>query len=120
MALTPLTPAQLKAVDDLVARGRLAVVPADHYLGQCLACHDPHTGISNPPPVVSHPLERLPVCMTCHGPDGFMARLGRHPEVNESDATCLLCQAPGRGPGRLPCPGLRRHRRTGGSSSASP
>lgn len=29
MALTPLTPAQVKAVDDLVARGRLAVVPAD-------------------------------------------------------------------------------------------
>lgn len=77
-----------------------AIVPSDHYLGQCLACHDPHTGISNPPPVVSHPLERLPVCMTCHGPDGFMARLERHPEVNESDATCLLCHAPGRGPGR--------------------
>lgn len=75
------------------------IVPANHYLATCLACHDPHTGISNPPPVVSHPLERLPTCNTCHGPDGFMARLDRHPEVTEDDATCLLCHAPGRGPG---------------------
>jgi len=77
-----------------------AIVPAKHYNGQCLACHDPHTGISQPPPVVTHPLDRLPPCMTCHGPDGFMTRLDRHPEVTEDDKACLLCHATGRGPGQ--------------------
>jgi hypothetical protein len=75
-----------------------SVVPDNHYVADCLACHDPHTGISQPPPVVLHPLERLPTCVTCHGPDGFMARLPRHPEASEDDRTCLLCHAEGRGP----------------------
>jgi hypothetical protein len=75
-----------------------SVVVANHYMDECLSCHDPHTGISQPPPVVLHPLERLPTCVTCHGPDGFMARLDRHPETTEDDQTCLLCHAIGRGP----------------------
>jgi hypothetical protein len=74
------------------------VVPADHYVDDCLACHDPHTSISRPPPVVVHPLDRLPACITCHGPDGFKARNMRHPVVS-GDEPCLACHAPGRGAG---------------------
>ena len=73
------------------------IVPADHYVSECLQCHDPHTGISRRPPVVVHPLENLPACITCHGPDGFKARNQRHPTVS-GDEPCLACHAPGRGP----------------------
>jgi hypothetical protein len=74
------------------------VVPADHYVTTCLQCHDPHTGISKRPPVVEHPLERLPECVTCHGPEGFKARDQRHPTVSDEDEFCLSCHLPGRGP----------------------
>jgi len=74
------------------------VALADHYVPVCLQCHDPHTGISRRPPVVLHPLEDLPPCVTCHGPDGFKARSVRHPEVT-GDEPCLACHAAGRGPG---------------------
>jgi hypothetical protein len=73
------------------------IVPDDHYVDACLQCHDPHTGISRRPLVVLHPLDNLPPCVTCHGPEGFKARNQRHPEV-EGDEPCLACHAPGRGP----------------------
>lgn len=77
------------------------IVPADHYVAECLQCHDPHTGISNPPLVVLHPLDRLPACVTCHGPEGFKARNQRHPDVGDRDAECLACHAVGSGPGQI-------------------
>ena len=73
------------------------IVLADHYVAECLQCHDPHTAISRRPPVVSHPLANLPPCVTCHGPDGFKARNLRHPAVTD-DEPCLACHALGRGP----------------------
>jgi hypothetical protein len=72
---------------------------AAHYTADCLACHDPHTGISQAPPVVLHPLEDLPACVTCHGSDGFKSRNQRHPEANDDDHECLECHADGRGKG---------------------
>jgi hypothetical protein len=74
------------------------IVLANHYISACLACHDPHTGISRRPPVVQHALDRLPPCVTCHGPDGFKARNQRHPAVPGDDRVCLACHLPGRGP----------------------
>ncbi len=73
------------------------IVPAEHYVELCLQCHDPHTSLSRRPPVVLHPLDNLPPCATCHGPDGFKARNQRHPLV-ANDERCLDCHAPGRGP----------------------
>jgi predicted CXXCH cytochrome family protein len=90
------------------AEGRPAafktIVPADHYVGQCLQCHDPHTSIAEHPPVVSHPLDNLPPCLTCHGPDGFKARNQRHPTGLLTDQECLLCHAEGRGPEMITLP----------------
>lgn len=77
--------------------GLLQITPGEHYVLRCLQCHDPHTGISHRPPVVLHPLDNLPPCITCHGPDGFKARSQRHPVVTD-DERCLDCHAPGRGP----------------------
>ena len=74
------------------------IVPGQHYVSSCLECHDPHTGIANRPPVVLHPLEDLPPCLTCHGPEGFKARNQRHPAGSEDDDRCLECHAAGRGP----------------------
>ena len=74
------------------------IVPAGHFVSECLQCHDPHTGISRRPPVVMHTLVQLPPCVTCHGPEGFKARNQRHPDVT-NDEPCLDCHAPGRGPG---------------------
>jgi hypothetical protein len=80
------------------------IVPADHYVGQCLQCHDPHTAWADHPPVVSHPLDNLPPCLTCHGPDGFKARNQRHPDGLLTDQECLLCHALGRGPEMIALP----------------
>jgi hypothetical protein len=84
------------------AQGRPAafrqIVPSEHYVSSCLECHDPHTGIANRPPVVLHPLEDLPPCLTCHGPEGFKTRNQRHPVGSEDDNKCLECHAAGRGP----------------------
>lgn len=74
------------------------IVPGQHYVAECLECHDPHTGIANRPPVVLHPLTDLPPCLTCHGSEGFKARDQRHPEGTVDDARCLECHAAGRGP----------------------
>jgi hypothetical protein len=86
----------------VTATGRPAgfrqIVPEDHYVAECLECHDPHTGISRRPPVVEHPLDRLPTCVTCHGPEGFKSRNQRHPTTATDDKVCLACHLPGRGP----------------------
>jgi hypothetical protein len=82
------------------------IVPADHYGAACLQCHDPHTGISVRPPIVQHPLDHLPPCLTCHGPDGFKARSQRHPTVSDDDQVCLSCHLAGRGPADDP-PGVQ-------------
>lgn len=92
----------------VAAEGRPAdfktIVPANHYVGQCLQCHDPHTAWAEHPPVVSHPLENLPPCLTCHGPDGFKARNQRHPAGILTDQECLQCHAAGRGPEQITLP----------------
>ena len=85
------------AVDGRPA-GLRQIVPVDHYTADCLACHDPHSGLSNPPPIVEHPLANLPPCMTCHGPEGFKNRNQRHPVVDTNDEACLRCHLEGRGP----------------------
>jgi predicted CXXCH cytochrome family protein len=74
------------------------ITPGSHYVSQCLECHNPHTGLANRPPVVRHPLDNLPVCLTCHGPEGFKTRNQRHPAGTEDDKRCLACHAAGRGP----------------------
>jgi hypothetical protein len=74
------------------------IIPTQHYVSACLACHDPHTAIARRPPVVQHPLDNLPACLTCHGPDGFKARNQRHPVIDNDDKACLECHGPGRGP----------------------
>ena len=74
--------------------------PFQHYKPVCLECHDPHTTDATRPPVVRHPLDDLPPCVTCHGPDGFKARNQRHPDATTDDAACLECHAPNRGPAR--------------------
>ena len=80
------------------------IIPSSHYVGQCLQCHDPHTAWAQHPPVVSHPLEDLPPCLTCHGPDGFKARNERHPAGTLTDQECLECHAAGRGPQQIALP----------------
>jgi len=74
------------------------ISPGGHYVTQCLECHDPHTAIANRPPVVRHPQDNLPPCLTCHGPEGFKARNQRHPAGTQDDKRCLECHAAGRGP----------------------
>jgi cytochrome c553 len=76
----------------------LQIVPGEHYVSDCLQCHDPHTGISRRPPIVEHPLANLPPCLTCHGPEGFKTRNQRHPAGSSDDKPCLDCHAPDRGP----------------------
>ncbi len=86
--------------------GFATIVPADHYVAQCLQCHDPHTTLAQHPPVVTHPLANLPPCLTCHGPDGFKARNERHPSGMLTDQECLQCHEAGRGPEQLTVPEL--------------
>lgn len=78
--------------------GLRGILPTEHYVSTCIACHDPHTGVANRPPVVEHPLEKLPSCVVCHGPEGFKHRNQRHPAGTSDDKPCLDCHAPGRGP----------------------
>lgn len=101
-ALVPVVPTdELCTKCHTVAVGRpvslVQIALTDHYVPVCLQCHDPHTAISRRPPVVLHPLDNLPPCVTCHGPEAFKARSQRHPVVN-GDEPCLACHAPGRGP----------------------
>ena len=62
-----------------------------HYITTCLACHNPHSGISKKPPVVMHPIDGIPACLTCHGTDAFKARDLRHPDASTDDQACLAC-----------------------------
>ena len=105
------------------AEGRPAdfktIVPANHYVGQCLQCHDPHTTLAQHPPVVSHPLANLPPCLTCHGPDGFKARNERHPSGLLTDQECLQCHAAGRGPEQITLPGVSVPPSTSGAPGMS-
>ena len=64
---------------------------ADHYIDTCLACHNPHSGVSMKPPVVMHPIDGLPTCITCHADGAFKAREIRHPQASEDDAACIAC-----------------------------
>lgn len=76
------------------------VAPEQHYVKECLDCHDPHTGISRKPPIVEHTLLHLPPCVTCHGPEGFKARNQRHPVSKvgeEDDERCIACHVDERG-----------------------
>ena len=64
--------------------------PAGHYGGAaCLRCHDPHTTAAVAPPEVTHPLDRLPACTTCHAPDGLKKVPAGHEMVG--DDICLSC-----------------------------
>ena len=77
--------------------GRPAWVPEidtlSHYATvDCLRCHDPHSTAALAPPEVTHPLDRLPACTTCHSPAG----LKRYPEGHQpaADNVCLACHKP--------------------------
>lgn len=61
--------------------------------GECRACHDAHSTAVVRPPVVSHPLVKLPACTTCHTPEGLKALPTGHQEAD--DAVCLGCHAAG-------------------------
>lgn len=77
--------------------GRPANVPqistTSHFATvDCLRCHDPHSAAAIAPPEVTHPLDRLPPCTTCHSPAG----LKRYPEGHQPapDNVCLACHKP--------------------------
>lgn len=64
--------------------------PQSHYSsGACLRCHDPHVVTAAAPPDVTHPLDRLPACTTCHAPNGLTKLPSGHEMV--SDDVCLSC-----------------------------
>ncbi len=69
---------------------------AIHYAGtSCLQCHDVHTAIAVPPPIITHSLVNVPECTACHGTtatNGVKAMpAGHQPSV---DAICLSCHKP--------------------------
>jgi hypothetical protein len=72
------------------------VDPATHYPGtSCLQCHDVHTAVAVPPPVITHSLANVPECTACHGTtatNGVKAMPAGH-QVS-SDAICLGCHKP--------------------------
>ncbi len=48
------------------------VALAEHFAqAPCIGCHDPHDAEALVPPDISHPLDRLPACTTCHEPEGL-------------------------------------------------
>lgn len=78
----------------LTAAGRPAALPQidppTHYRGaSCVRCHDPHAIVAVAPPDVTHPLERLPACTTCHAPNGLKKIPTGHELV--ADGVCLTC-----------------------------
>jgi len=72
------------------------VDPATHYAGtSCLQCHDVHTAIAIPPPVITHSLANVPECTACHGTtatNGVKAMPAGHQP--SADAICLGCHKP--------------------------
>lgn len=69
---------------------------ATHYPGtSCLQCHDVHSAIAIPPPLVTHSLANVPECTACHGTtdmNGVKAMPAGHQP--SSDAICLGCHTP--------------------------
>jgi hypothetical protein len=67
-----------------------AVDLTKHYAGApCLGCHEPHATTALRPPDISHALENLPACVTCHKPAGLKPVPVGHEEA--PDAVCLTC-----------------------------
>lgn len=65
-----------------------------HYRsGECRACHDAHSTAVVRPPVVIHPMVKLPACTVCHKPEGLKELPTGHEEAD--DAICLGCHADG-------------------------
>ena len=61
-----------------------------HYAGApCLGCHDPHAAEALVPPDISHALDNLPACVTCHQPAGLKPVPIGHEE--SADGVCLTC-----------------------------
>lgn len=74
--------------------GRPKAVPqvalAEHYPeASCTWCHDPHHALAVRPPDISHPLDRLPACTTCHRPAGLKPLPVGHEEA--PDQVCRAC-----------------------------
>ena len=74
--------------------GRPAAFPtvdlAAHYSGaSCLGCHDAHTATAVRPPDISHALDNLPACITCHKPNGLKPVPEGH--VEAPDSVCQTC-----------------------------
>jgi hypothetical protein len=74
--------------------GRPAAFPtvdlAAHYAGaSCLGCHDAHTATAVKPPDISHSLDNLPACITCHKPNGLKPVPDGH--VEAQDSVCQTC-----------------------------
>lgn len=89
----PASPAACLTCHERVT-GRPATFPmvtaVAHFGGApCLLCHDPHTTVALAPPPVLHPLDRLPDCLSCHGPDGLRPMPELHPVWPDGD--CLSC-----------------------------
>lgn len=63
---------------------------AGHHEGaSCLVCHDSHAATALVPPDISHALENLPACVTCHAPAGLKPLPGGHEEAD--DSVCRRC-----------------------------
>jgi len=66
------------------------VALVEHYRGAaCLSCHEPHTAAAITPPDVTHPLAKLPACVTCHSPGGLKRFPAGHQAAD--DAICRTC-----------------------------
>ena len=87
--------------------GFASIDPARHFPGtSCLQCHDVHTAVAAPPPLITHTLENVPACTTCHGTtatNGVRPMPAGH-RLSE-DAVCLGCHKRGAGtPRPVPLP----------------
>ena len=58
----------------------------------CLGCHNPHVATAVVAPTISHPLDSLPACITCHAPAGLKPVPAGH--VPSTDAVCRRCHVP--------------------------
>ena len=68
------------------------VALSEHFPGApCLWCHHPHDASALRPPDISHPLDRLPACVTCHVPAGLKPVPVGH--IESADAVCRSCHA---------------------------